>query len=69
MSPGALTLLLKSLDLLVLGITMTPNIRAAFVDVTASVQIMVTEGREPTAAEWAKLDTLRDSIHRKIQEA
>ena len=69
MSPASLALLLKGLDLLVLGIEMAPAIRAAFTDLTASVRVMVKEGRDPTPAEWATLDVLRDAIHQKIQEA
>ena len=66
---SALLLLLKALDLLVLGIEMAPAIREAFSDVTAAVKAMTEEGRDPTPAEWARLDTLRDTIHRQIQEA
>ena len=69
MSPAALTLLLKGLDLLVLGIEMAPAIREAFSGITRAVQIMVSENRDPTPEEWARLDTLRDTIHRQIQEA
>ena len=67
MSTAALTLLLKSLDLLVLGLEVAPNIRTAFADVTASVQLMINEGRDPTPVEWAKLDELRNTIHFQIQ--
>ena len=69
MSPAALTLLLKGLDLLVLGIEMAPSIREAFSDVTSAVRNMVEEDRDPTQVEWAQLDTLRDTIHKSIQEA
>ena len=69
MSPAALTLLLKGLDLLVLGLEMAPAIREAFSNVTSAVQVMVYENRDPTPAEWARLDTLRDTLHRSIQEA
>ena len=69
MSPASLALLLRGLDLLVLGIEMAPAIREAFTDVTAAVKKMAEEGRDPTPEEWARLDTLRDTIHRQIQEA
>lgn len=69
MTVATLTLLLKGLDLVMLGIEMSPQIRAAFQDVTKAVQVMLDEGRDPTDAEWAQLDTLRDTVHRQIQEA
>lgn len=69
MTNSAMVLLLKGLDLLVLGITMSPAIRVAFSDITMSVQAMVVEGRNPTTEEWRKLDILRDTVHRGIQEA
>ena len=69
MTAATLVLLVQGLDLLVLGIEMAPQIRAAFQDMTAAVRTMVEEDRDPTPAEWATLDTLRDTIHLKIQEA
>ena len=69
MTAATLVLLVKGLDLLVLGIEMAPAIRSAFTDMTAAVRLMVEEGRDPTPVEWATLDTLRDTIHRQIQEA
>ena len=69
MNPSAFLLLIKALDLLVLGIEMAPAIRGAFMDVTLAVRRMAEEGRDPTPEEWAQLDTLRDTIHWKIQEA
>ncbi len=67
MSPNALLLLLKGLDLLVLGIQAAPAVRRAFGDITLSVRGMVEEGRDPTPEEWAQLDKLRDTIHHQIQ--
>ncbi len=69
MSPGALVVLLRGLDLLVLGLEMAPAIRAAFSTVTRDVEIMLEEDRDPTPEEWARLDELRNTIHRSIQEA
>ena len=69
MTAATLILLVKGLDLLVLGIEMAPAIRSAFTDMTSAVRTMVEEGRDPTPAEWATLDTLRDTLHRQIQEA
>ena len=69
MTAATLILLVKGLDLLVLGIEMAPAIRSAFTDMTSAVRTMVEEGRDPTPAEWAMLDTLRDTLHRQIQEA
>ncbi|MEE9598176.1 MAG: hypothetical protein V3V96_15500 [Acidiferrobacterales bacterium] len=69
MNPAAFTLLLKGLDVLVLGIEMAPAIRALFQDITSSVRKMVAEERDPTLYEWTQLDKLRDEIHRQIQEA
>ncbi len=69
MSTSAFLLLIKALDLLVLGIEMAPAIREAFMGVTLSVRNMVEQGRDPTSFEWAQLDELRDTIHRQIQEA
>lgn len=69
MNPAMLTLLIKSLDLLVLGINMSSHIRAAFMTITASVQVMINEGRDPTVEEWTNLDYLRDMLHETIQRA
>ena len=69
MSAGVLTLLLKALDLALLGIQFTPAIRLLFVDITTSVKLMVAKERDPTAEEWELLDALRDTIHKAIQEA
>ncbi len=69
MTAATLVLLVKGLDLLVLGIEMAPAIRSAFMDMTAAVRTMVEEGRDPTLTEWARLDELRDTVHRSIQDA
>lgn len=69
MNTSPLILLLRGLDILVLGIEMAPAIRAAFQDLTAVVAVMVSKGRDPTADEWGKLDTLQDAVHAAIQEA
>lgn len=69
MNVATLILLLKGLDMLVLGIEMAPMVRVAFMNITASVRSMIDEGRDPTAGEWADLDILRDALHVAIQEA
>ena len=70
MSPTAITLLIKGLDILVPGrgrrrrrrLTMAPAVREAFSDVTAGVRLMIEEdNRDPTPEEWATLDKLRDN--------
>lgn len=69
MSASALVLLLKSIDLLMLSITVAPAVVDTFATITKSVRIMVAENRGPTMEEWDKLDTLRDAVHKAIQEA
>ncbi len=69
MTAATLVLLVKGLDLLVLGIEMAPAVRSAFQSITDSVRLMVEEDRDPTPAEWAQLDELRDQVHRSIQTA
>jgi hypothetical protein len=69
MNPTTLTLLLRGLDLLVLGIEVAPEIRNTFTTITEDVSNMLAEGRVPTPAEWARLDTLRDQVHQRIKEA
>ena len=67
MTQAAMLLLLRTLDLLVIGIEMSPLILATFRQITASVTLMVVENRNPSPDEWRQLDQLRDLIHEKIQ--
>ena len=67
MTPASLSLLLKGLDLLVLGLNVAPEVMRAFKNITANVQLMVNQGRDPTPDEWRLIDNLRDEIHREIQ--
>lgn len=69
MNTSALLLLIKALDLLVMGLTVAPNVVNMFQEIISDVQVMIREGRDPTPAEWASLDLLRDEVHRTIQEA
>lgn len=55
MNPTTLNAILKLLDLITIGLTLTPVIQASYQRNRALVQQMVDEGRDPTPDEWEAL--------------
>lgn len=63
MSAANLALIMKVLDLILLGVTVAPRVAAEMEALKGRLAQMVAEGREPTAQEW---DTLNAEIDDKI---
>lgn len=55
LKPTTAQAILKALDLIVLGITLAPSIKAAWDEYRAKLQVMIAEGRDPTEDEWNEL--------------
>ena len=70
MGAGTIILLLKSLELLSLGLTVIPAVRAEFDKSMEVLNRAVAEGRDPTPEEVAKIDDaialLRTDFHKPI---
>ena len=58
-------LIIKLIDLILLGVTVAPRVAAEMEALKARLADMVAEGREPTAEEW---DTLNTEIDDKIAQ-
>ena len=56
-------LIVKLIDLILLGVSVAPAVKAEMEALKARLAQMVAEGREPTAAEW---DALNADIDSKI---
>jgi len=61
MSPATVALILKAMDLVAMGVTMVPEMKARYDEVTAKLKEMANEGRDPTDAEWKELNDKLDS--------
>ncbi len=68
MTPVAAMLLLRGLDLLLLGIEVAPDVAKAFGEISSDLKKIILERRDPTDEEFAKLMALADAVHQKIQE-
>lgn len=70
MGSGTVLLLVKALEVLSLGITVAPTVRAEFDKSMVVLNRAVAEGRDPTPAEMAVVDkgiaTLRAALHKPI---
>lgn len=56
LSDKAATFLLHTLDLIVLGTKMAPEIYAAYVGSRSKLDAMIAEGRDPTEEEFGALE-------------
>lgn len=65
MNPTTAMMILKLLDLLVLGINLAPEIKRSFLENKSKIQKMIEEERNPTIDEW---DTLISDIRRNTEE-
>lgn len=54
-------LILKLLDLIILGVKIAPSVKAAYEEHRAQIQKMIDEEREPTQEEW-------DGLLKSIQD-
>lgn len=55
MNPKTIDMVLKLIDLLALGISITPSIKSSYDEQKSKIQIMVDENRDPTQEEWEEL--------------
>lgn len=73
MSAATVALILKSLELLSLGIALAPELRAAFDRQLSLLETMIKEGRDPTPEETGELDAtmarLRDAFQKPVAPA
>jgi len=69
MTAAQAALLLRGIDLLILGITVAPQIKAAFSSITDELQVMIDEGRDPSPEEMEAIFTRARSVHGQIQAA
>lgn len=65
MNPSTLNMILKLLDLLVLGMNLAPKLKASFDENRSKIQQMIDEGREPTQSEW---ETLLEEVQKNTDE-
>lgn len=67
LSDKAATFLLHTLDLIVLGTKIAPEVITAYVDSRTKLDAMIAEGRDPTEEEFFALEadvrSLRQRLH------
>ena len=73
MTPATAAFAFKLLEVLLLGLTLTPDVLAGFRRKKTLLERMVAEGRDPTPEESAELDgeieSLRAGFHKPIAPA
>lgn len=60
-------MLLRLIDLVALGATMAPTLRASYDDLSTRLKSMVADGRDPTPEEWSTIDAETDRLMREIE--
>lgn len=67
MTPAAITLILKLIDLALLVLEKGPAMKAEYDKLRTEIAGMVADGRNPTEEEWSTLAARVDAAHARIQ--
>tara|TARA_Y100000310_G_scaffold329679_1_gene399980 strand:+ start:2603 stop:2812 length:210 start_codon:yes stop_codon:yes gene_type:complete len=69
MNASTALLIIKLIDVAIVAATAGPQIMARFRHLSDNAKKIISEGRDPTDAEWADLDALADEIAARIEQA